>query len=273
MGRKSKIKRARKISDEEFKRQYAELQNAKPQPELRATETFYDPQRKTLVVRLENGSTITTPISALSEFSGANANDISAVQIRPGGTSLHWERLDQDFTVGGLIASVFGPSALMAELGRKGGSVITDAKATAARENGRKGGRPANVKKEALPFILGIEAQLLQAQIDLVEVTISGGSQMSYKDLVRYDAGLISAHGVPGALVDWTSIKGIIMTPLETVYPVTKRFDTVDAKEAQIMQNSPLQLEDYLLKDLRFSLISTLSEIPSSSIKYDLSGY
>lgn len=36
------------------------------------------------------------------------------------------------------------------------------------------------------------------------------------------------------------------------------------------MQLSPLQLEDYLLKELRFALISPLTEIPGPDIKYDL---
>jgi preprotein translocase subunit SecB len=35
------------------------------------------------------------------------------------------------------------------------------------------------------------------------------------------------------------------------------------------MQLSPLQLEDYLLKDLRFSLNSPLTEIPAESVSYD----
>jgi hypothetical protein len=43
--------------------------------------------------------------------------------------------------VAGLVAGVFGTRAWMAELGRKGGSVTSEAKASAVRENGKKGGR------------------------------------------------------------------------------------------------------------------------------------
>lgn len=38
------------------------------------------------------------------------------------------------------------------------------------------------------------------------------------------------------------------------------------------MQLSPLQLEDYLLKDLRFTLNSPLLEVPDPSVKYDSVG-
>jgi preprotein translocase subunit SecB len=35
------------------------------------------------------------------------------------------------------------------------------------------------------------------------------------------------------------------------------------------MQNSPLQLEDYFLKSLRFALVSPITEIPDPGAKYD----
>lgn len=191
-----KAKEKRRVSDEEFERQYAELQKAKPQPELLATEAYYDPQRKNLVVKLQNGSTIITPISALSEFRGASEGDIAAVKLRPRGTSLHWERLDQDFTVGGLIASVLGREALMKELGRRGGSVSTDAKASAARVNGRKGGRPPLARAAAAAVnSLTVQAVTVHADRDHIDIAVTGGSQQSVRDLARYETGLIAAQG------------------------------------------------------------------------------
>jgi hypothetical protein len=41
-----------------------------------------------------------------------------------------------------LIDGVFGSKAWMRDIGRVGGSAKSEAKATAARENGKKGGRP-----------------------------------------------------------------------------------------------------------------------------------
>jgi hypothetical protein len=55
---------------------------------------------------------------------------------------LHWESLDVDLGVPELIAGVFGTKAWMTELGRLGGQVKSVAKEKAARENGKRGGRP-----------------------------------------------------------------------------------------------------------------------------------
>ena len=52
---------------------------------------------------------------------------------------LHWEKLDADFTVPGLLAGIFGTKRYMAQLA---GRSTSAAKATAARVNGAKGGRP-----------------------------------------------------------------------------------------------------------------------------------
>lgn len=65
------------------------------------------------------------------------------MEILGAGYGLHWETLDADFTVGGLLAGVFGTKAYMA---RRAGQTTSPAKAAAARANGAKGGRP---KKQA----------------------------------------------------------------------------------------------------------------------------
>jgi hypothetical protein len=60
--------------------------------------------------------------------------------------------LDVDLSVPGLIAGVFGGGAWMRQLGRqmgkKGGSARTQSKARAARENGKRGGRPRKTATE-----------------------------------------------------------------------------------------------------------------------------
>ena len=55
------------------------------------------------------------------------------------GTGLHWEALDADLSVPGLLAGLFGTRAFMA---RQAGRATSPAKAAAARANGARGGRP-----------------------------------------------------------------------------------------------------------------------------------
>jgi predicted Kef-type K+ transport protein len=65
--------------------------------------------------------------------------DLASVEVLGAGYGLHWEALDVDFTVGGLLAGMFGTKAYMA---RRAGQATSPAKAAAARANGAKGGRP-----------------------------------------------------------------------------------------------------------------------------------
>jgi hypothetical protein len=67
---------------------------------------------------------------------------LAAVEILGNGYGLHWEALDADISVPGLLAGIFGTKAYMARLA---GRTKSPAKAAAARANGAKGGRPRKV--------------------------------------------------------------------------------------------------------------------------------
>ncbi len=73
---------------------------------------------------------------------GAPPRALRDVEILGLGGGLHWEALDLDLSVPALVASIFEGSTWMAELGRAGGRRSSAAKASAARKNGQKGGRP-----------------------------------------------------------------------------------------------------------------------------------
>jgi hypothetical protein len=64
---------------------------------------------------------------------------------------LHFEGLDLDLSVPGLFSHLFARPEWLAELGRVGGRKTSAAKATAARKNGRKGGRPP-IRSKADPM-------------------------------------------------------------------------------------------------------------------------
>jgi hypothetical protein len=134
-----------KISDEEFARQYeAGVRRGaeKRQDATQAKSASYERASNRLIVELKNGVTFMIPCDLIQGLRDARPEEIAEVEVMPRGMALHWERLDQDFSVAGLMAGVFGNQAWMSELGRQGGSITSEAKAVAARENGRKGGRP-----------------------------------------------------------------------------------------------------------------------------------
>ena len=137
--------RVEKVDDPEFERQYRSATRRAKRAEAsepRARNASYDPKTKRLAIDLTNGSSFQVPIRLLKEFARARASDIAAVQLLPRGAALHWEKLDLDFSLAGLLTAVLGTSAVMAEAGRKGGRARSRAKAAAVRANGAKGGRP-----------------------------------------------------------------------------------------------------------------------------------
>jgi len=110
--------------------------------EPRAARVTYRAQKHALRIELTNGATITLPVKLIPSLKGVRPKDLRAVAVLGRGGGLHWESLDLDLSVPGLVSSVFSGTAWLAELGRHGGRRTSAAKALAARRNGRKGGRP-----------------------------------------------------------------------------------------------------------------------------------
>jgi hypothetical protein len=133
------------MSDKEFERQYAGASKrgkAKFARDPRAASVHFDAESRRVVIDLTNDCTIIVPTELLQGLTEAKASDLDDVRILGPGTALDWPRLDAQFSVTGLVAEVFGTRAWMSELGRAGGSTSSPAKRTAARRNGRLGGRP-----------------------------------------------------------------------------------------------------------------------------------
>jgi len=114
--------------------------------EPRALSARYDAESGRVVMELANGCAFAFPAELGQGLRGASAERLAAVEVVAGGRALRWDALDVDLGVAPLVSGIFGTAAWMRELRREmaraGGRVSTDAKARAARENGRKGGRP-----------------------------------------------------------------------------------------------------------------------------------
>jgi hypothetical protein len=115
-------------------------QAAKTEP--RAARASYRAKDDTLRIELTNGAAISVPVKLIPALKGASPSEVRSVEVLGRGGGLHWEALDVDLSVPGLVSSVFAGPEWMAELGRVGGQRSSAAKAAAARKNGRKGGRP-----------------------------------------------------------------------------------------------------------------------------------
>jgi hypothetical protein len=99
----------------------------------------YDAKADRVIVDLINGATFAFPPRLVEGLHDATPDQIAEVEVIGAGYGLHWESLDLDYSVPGLMNGVFGTAKWMAA---KAGRATSPAKAAAARANGKKGGRP-----------------------------------------------------------------------------------------------------------------------------------
>lgn len=108
----------------------------------KAVAAEYRTKGDVVAVKLASGVELIIPRKLLQGLENATREQLAEVAIWGPGSSLHWEALDVDHYVPSLIEGVFGNRRWMSELGKRGGASRSQAKARAARKNGRKGGRP-----------------------------------------------------------------------------------------------------------------------------------
>lgn len=107
--------------------------------EPRAAAARYDRESGRILVELTNGSLFGFVPMGVYNLDGATAEQLAAVEVVPGGEGLHWEELDADVSVPGLIAHRLNLAAWAPKFM---GQRTSPAKSAASRANGAKGGRP-----------------------------------------------------------------------------------------------------------------------------------
>ena len=107
--------------------------------EPRAVSARYEAASRRVIIELSNGCTFAFPADLAQGLEGAPSPDLAVVEILGNGYGLHWPTLDVDLAIPDLMAGLLGTRSWMA---RKAGGATSKAKAGAARNNGRKGGRP-----------------------------------------------------------------------------------------------------------------------------------
>lgn len=142
------------IDESELEQQHKEAvergrQRINQEPQVKRVE--YENTTRRFIIVLKNDVQFSIPIALIQGLASASAEEIADVRIGPRGASLHWERLDVDLSVTGLLAGIFGTRLWMSSIGRQGGGVTSSAKQEASRLNGKKGGRP---KRSLMPEVV-----------------------------------------------------------------------------------------------------------------------
>lgn len=108
----------------------------------RAVSAHYDRRVGRVVVQLNTGVELGFPPSLAEGLAQARPKDLVDIEVSPAGTGLHFPQLDVDLYVPALLEGILGSRKWMAQaMGKAGGAQTSEAKAQAARTNGRLGGR------------------------------------------------------------------------------------------------------------------------------------
>jgi hypothetical protein len=107
--------------------------------EPRVVGVSYEAAARRVVVEFGNGCVLGFPVSMVPGTEDAPASVLANVSVEPGGEAIRWDEIDADTDVNGLMLKAFNIKEWAA---RYLGSATSEAKARAARENGKKGGRP-----------------------------------------------------------------------------------------------------------------------------------
>jgi hypothetical protein len=102
-----------------FQQQLEQARSAAIQANLiepRAISASYDAAAGLIMIRLQSGAIFSFPPEIAQGLVGAEAEALAQVEVTPMGDGLHWQTLDADFSVAGLLAGVFGTKRWMADL-------------------------------------------------------------------------------------------------------------------------------------------------------------
>ncbi len=114
--------------------------------EPRAVDAWYDADAGRVVMSLANGCLFAFPPSVSDALAEATPDGLRGVVVEQDGEALHWEDLDADISVPGIIARLL---RLEQWAPRLLGQRTSAARARASRANGAKGGRPRKVADPA----------------------------------------------------------------------------------------------------------------------------
>ncbi len=123
------------VTDEEFQ---AALERGNAEAASGARAVRYDRRHDAIILTMRSGAIATIPRALIPVVAKAEPEIAAEVELSPMGTTLRFPLLDADFGVHALIRRAFD----LSQAHRAAGATKSLARASASRENGRKGGRP-----------------------------------------------------------------------------------------------------------------------------------
>lgn len=114
----------------------------------RAIDAHYDKRTGRIVIRLNTKLDVAFAPQDAEGLENSRPSQLEPIEISPSGFGIHFPKLDADIYVPALLEGFLGSKSWMASrLGERGGRSKSVAKASAAKQNGRLGGRPRKKTK------------------------------------------------------------------------------------------------------------------------------
>ncbi len=115
-----------------------------------ATGARYDRSANRVVIALSSGIEVAFAPRHAQGIERAKPHQLDKIEITPSGLGIHFPKLDADLYLPALLEGFLGSRRwIAAQMGRIGGKASTKAKSTAARRNGKLGGRPRKLREPA----------------------------------------------------------------------------------------------------------------------------
>jgi hypothetical protein len=103
----------------------------------------FDRRSRRVLVEMDNGCLFAFPAKLVQGLEQATLEELADIELLGGGYALHWPRVNADIRIESALAGIFGSKKWMMRLAAKeAGERTSEKKASAARANGTKGGRP-----------------------------------------------------------------------------------------------------------------------------------
>ena len=113
-----------------------------------AMDARYDRTTDRVVIGLSSGIEVAFHPRQAQGIEHAKPHQLAKIEITPSGLGIHFPKLDADIYLPALLEGFLGSRRwIAAEMGKIGGKASTKAKSTAARRNGKLGGRPKKIKE------------------------------------------------------------------------------------------------------------------------------